>query len=121
VVRGGPRRPQTVASYSVEIYRFPWLSSSAKGPGETSEDPGSRAGELAAVSGLPERLAAYCIGAPGSQPQCSRQASGAIAASLATLNGGGRSPRRLASRTSASRVGAASAIAARMTGRGARS
>jgi hypothetical protein len=45
--------------------------------------------------------------------QCSRHASGAIAISLATFNGGGRSPRRLASRNSASRVGAASAIVAR--------
>jgi hypothetical protein len=36
---------------------------------------------------------------------------GAIATSLATLSGGGRAPRRLASRSSVSRVGAGSAMA----------
>ena len=44
--------------------------------------------------------------------QCSRHASGAIAVNLATFKGGGRSPCWLASRTIASRVGAAAAIAA---------
>ena len=50
--------------------------------------------------------------------QCSRHAPGAIAMSLATFNGGGRAPRRLASRRMASRVGPAAAIVARMTARG---
>jgi hypothetical protein len=56
-----------------------------------------------------EATALIDVQGPSRSGQCSRQASGAIATSLATLNGGGRSPRRLASRTSASLVGAAAA------------